>query len=161
MVAATPSDLCDDAVRRGIELLYFGYASMIRGADMRLADDGLGRAHHRALYFIARRPGLSVSHLIRLLGVTKQSLSRVLQELAARGLVETSVGPRDRRQRMLMLTDAGARLEAELFERLRGRVAVAYADAGQQAVDGFWAVLAALIPPEDRALLRDLDARPR
>ena len=158
---ASPLYLRDDELRRGIELLYFGYASMIRGADLRLTEDGLGRAHHRALYFIARRPGLSVSDLIRLLGITKQSLSRVLQELATRGLVETSVGPRDRRQRMLRLTDSGTALETELFGRLRGRVAAAYAAAGQGAVTGFWAVLAALIPPEDRALLRDLDARPR
>jgi len=148
-------------VRRGIELLYFGYAAMIRGADRLLAARGLGRAHHRALYFVARQPGLPVSELLRLLSITKQSLSRVLSDLQRAGLVEARVGETDRRQRLLRLTPAGVALEAELFEALRARVAAAYAEAGQQAVTGFWAVLSGLIAPQDRALLQSLDRAAR
>lgn len=158
---ASPLFLRDAEVRRGIELLYFGYASMIRGADRILAGRGLGRAHHRALYFIARRPGLAVSDLLRLLAITKQSLSRVLADLVRQGLVESRVGEEDRRQRRLRLTEAGVQLEAELFEALRERVAGAYAQAGQEAVSGFWAVLTGLIPPQDRALVLSLDRDPR
>lgn len=154
---ASPLFLRDSEVRRGVELLYFGYASMIRGADRILAARGLGRAHHRALYFIARRPGLAVSDLLRLLAITKQSLSRVLADLVREGLVESRVGEEDRRQRRLRLTGTGAQLEAELFEALRERVAGAYAQAGQDAVSGFWAVLMGLIPPQDRALVLALD----
>ena len=58
---ASPQFLREAEIRRGIELLYFGYGNMIKGADARLAETGLGRAHHRALYFIARRPGMPVS----------------------------------------------------------------------------------------------------
>lgn len=155
--AASPLFLRDSEVRRGVELLYFGYASMIRGADRILAGRGLGRAHHRALYFIARQPGLAVSDLLRLLAITKQSLSRVLADLVREGLVESRVGEQDRRQRLLTLTPAGAALEAELFEALRERVAGAYAQAGQEAVSGFWAVLLGLIPIPDRALVLALD----
>jgi len=156
---ASPLFLREEEVRRGIELLYFGHSHMIRGADRILAGHGLGRAHHRALYFIARRPGLAVSELLRLLAITKQSLARVLAELVARGLVRQEVGPHDRRQRLLFLTDSGRRLEAELFEALRARMAEAYARAGQAAVTGFWTVLMGLIPVEDRALVLSLDAR--
>ena len=158
---ASPLFLREPELRRGIELLYFGYASMIRGADAILADRALGRAHHRALYFISRQPGLAVSDLIRLLAITKQSLSRVLADLVENGLVAQTVGTHDRRQRLLSLTPAGAELEARLFEALRERVAGAYAQAGQQAVSGFWAVLAGLIPPEDRAMVEELDRRSR
>lgn len=147
---ASPLFLRDAELRRGIELLYFGYANLVRGADGRLAGEGLGRAHHRALYFIAQRPGLPVSDLIALLNITKQSLSRVLADLQARGLVETRPGDRDRRQRLLRLTPAGATLETQLFEELRGAMAGAYAAAGQGAVTGFWAVLGGLIPPPNR-----------
>ena len=160
MTDAMPSALFlrESEIRRGVELLYFGYLNMIKGADGLLAGHGLGRAHHRALYFIARRPGLPVSALLRLLNITKQSLSRVLGELQESGLVEQQVGDRDRRQRLLRLTADGAGLERALFEKLRGPVADAYAQAGQQAVAGFWAVLQGLIPPADRPMIRDLQA---
>jgi len=155
---ASPQFLREAEIRRGVELLYFGYGNMIKGADALLAENGLGRAHHRALYFIARRPGLPVSNLLRLLNITKQSLSRVLSELQAAGHVEYEVGKRDRRQRLLRLTPEGAKLEAALFERLRERMTAAYAQAGQQAVTGFWAVLSGLIPPDDRPMIQELQA---
>jgi DNA-binding MarR family transcriptional regulator len=154
--AASPLFLREPEIRRGIELLYFGYSNLTRSADADLAEQGLGRAHHRALYFIARQPDLTVSALLRLLAVTKQSLGRVLNELTARELVETRVGPSDRRQKLLRLTASGTALEAELYEALREQLASAYRHAGQSAVTGFWHVLEGLIPPEDRALAIDL-----
>ena len=153
---ASPLFLREPEVRRGIELLYFGYSHLTRAADEMLARHGLGRAHHRALYFIARKPSLTVGELLRLLAITKQSLNRVLTELTARGLVETRPGTHDRRQKLLTLTDAGAALEAELFDVTRERLAAAYAHAGQDAVTGFWQVLEGLIPADDRALAADL-----
>ncbi len=158
---ASPLFLREPEIRRGIELLYFGYTNMIRGADAILESRGLGRAHHRALYFIARQPGLAVSDLLRLLAITKQSLSRVLADLMSRGLVAQQVGTHDRRQRLLSLTEAGAELEGLLFDAVRERMASAYAQAGQQAVGGFWAVLVGLIPPQDRPMVEELDRRSR
>ena len=153
MAVPTPSALFlrEPEIRRGVELLYFGYSHLTRAIDEGLATEGLGRAHHRALYFIARQPGLTVSQLLGLLAITKQSLGRVLGELAERGLVETRPGDRDRRQRLLRLTPAGAALEGQLFEALRERLGAAYASAGQSAVGGFWAVLEGLIPAAERA----------
>jgi DNA-binding MarR family transcriptional regulator len=153
---ASPLFLREPEIRRGVELLYFGYSNMTRNADALLAQYGLGRAHQRALYFIARQPGLTVGELLRLLAVTKQSLGRVLTELTTRELVASTPGETDRRQKLLRLTDTGAALEAELFDRLRERLSAAYGRAGQEAVTGFWQVLEGLIPPEDRALAMDL-----
>lgn len=156
---ASPLFLRESEIRRGVELLYFGYSHLTRSVDDLLDAQGLGRAHHRALYFIARQPGLTVSALLRLLAITKQSLGRVLNDLTARGLVETRAGEFDRRQKLLRLTEAGAALEAELFDAFRERLGVAYSQAGQAAVTGFWHVLEGLIPPEDRALVIDLSRR--
>ena len=153
---ASPLYLREDEIRRGIELLYFGYASMVRGADAILAGAGFGRAHHRSLYFIARRPGLPVGELLRLLAITKQSLGRVLTELQEKGLVEQSIGTTDRRQRLLRLTPAGVELEAALFAELQAGMAAAYGEAGQNAVTGFWSVLIGLIPQADRSLVESL-----
>jgi DNA-binding MarR family transcriptional regulator len=149
-IPASPLFLREPEIRRGVELLYFGYSHLTRSIDESLADQGLGRAHHRALYFIARKPGLTVSELLNLLAITKQSLGRVLGDLAERGLVETRVGDTDRRQRLLRLTPAGAALEAGLFDALREKLAAAYSSADREAVGGFWAVLEGLIPPHER-----------
>lgn len=148
--AASPLFLREAEVRRGVELLYFGYSHMLRGIDKGLAEQGLGRAHHRSLYFIARNPDITVSDLLRILAITKQSLGRVLNELTERGLIETRPGREDRRQRLMRVTEAGTALEASLFEALRERLSIAYAQAGQNAVTGFWAVLEGLVPPEEK-----------
>lgn len=148
--SASPLFLREAEIRRGVELLYFGYSHMTRTIDERLAAEGLGRAHHRTLYFIARQPDLTVSTLLSLLAITKQSLGRVLGELTARELVEARVGRDDRRQRLLRLTPSGVALETELFEALRARVSAAYVEAGPNAVVGFWQVLEGLIPMPER-----------
>ena len=154
--AASPLFLREVEIRRGVELLYFGYSHLTRTVDDMLDEKGLGRAHHRALYFIARKPDLTVGMLLRLLGITKQSLGRVLTDLNVRMLVETRIGAFDRRQKLLRLTQDGTKFEAELFDALRERLGAAYSHAGQAAVTGFWQVLEGLIPVEDRALAIDL-----
>lgn len=154
--AASPLFLREPELRRGLELLYFGNSHLTRTIDQGLANQGLGRAHHRALYFIARQPDLTVSQLLGLLAITKQSLGRVLNELIERGLVEMRPGDRDRRQRLLRLSEAGRGLENQLFDALRERLSTAYASAGQAAVSGFWAVLEGLIPTEERARIGQL-----
>jgi DNA-binding MarR family transcriptional regulator len=153
---ASPLFLREHEVRRGVELLFFGYTRLTRSIDEGLAEHGLGRAHHRALYFIARQPDLTISELLKILAITKQSLGRVLTDLADRGLVETRTGATDRRQKLLRLTSEGKAFEAQLFDALRNSLASAYAAAGQESVTGFWRVLEGLIPAEDRAMVAAL-----
>ncbi len=154
--SASPLFLREHEVRRGVELLFFGYTRLTRSIDEGLTEHGLGRAHHRALYFIARQPNLTISELLKILAITKQSLGRVLTDLAERGLVETRTGATDRRQKLLRLTADGKAFEAQLFEALRTSLASAYAAAGQESVTGFWRVLEGLIPPEDREMVAAL-----
>jgi DNA-binding MarR family transcriptional regulator len=147
-LSASALFLREPELRRGMELLYFGHAHLTRSVDEGLAAQGLGRAHHRALYFIARKPDLTVSELLSLLTITKQSLGRVINELTERHLVETRPGERDRRQRLLRLTEEGTRMESELFESVRIKMSAAYARAGQTAVAGYWAVLEGMVPED-------------
>jgi DNA-binding MarR family transcriptional regulator len=153
IASASPLFLREPELRRGMELMYFAQSRLANATEARLAELGLGRAHHRAIYFIARHPDLTVSALLGLLGITKQSLGRVLNELVERDLVETRVGERDRRQRLLRLSEAGKALESDLFETVRQIWAAAYARAGQGAVSGFWAVLEGIAPDDVLKLL--------
>ncbi|MEM9778866.1 MAG: helix-turn-helix domain-containing protein, partial [Pseudomonadota bacterium] len=73
--------LTDDQLRQGIELMFFAYRGFTADPDRILEEYAYGRAHHRALHFINRRPGLTVNELLAILGVTKQSLNRVLRQL--------------------------------------------------------------------------------
>lgn len=154
--AASPLFLREHEVRRGVELLFFGYTRLTRSIDEGLAEHGLGRAHHRALYFIARQPDLTISELLKILAITKQSLGRVLTDLGVRGLVEMRAGVIDRRQKLLRLTPEGTAFEARLFDALRASLAAAYAAAGQESVTGFWRVLEGLIPSQDRDMVAAL-----
>jgi DNA-binding MarR family transcriptional regulator len=149
--SASPLFLRESEVRRGMELIYFGHQQLIKSADSMLIEHDLGRAHHRVLYFVARQPDLTVTQLLSLLSITKQSLGRVLTELTDRGLIEMRSGDRDRRQRLLRLSETGRKLESEVFEQVRNQLADAYKMAGQNAVGGFWTVLEGLIPEGERA----------
>ena len=146
--------LTDDQIRRGIEAMFFAYRGFTADPDRILSDRGLGRAHHRALHFIDRSPGTTVNALLTVLGVTKQSLNRVLRALIAQGLVESRVGRRDRRERHLFLTPAGSELEHALSDAQRGRMRAAYRAAGPEAVRGFRQVLEAMMDPELQRLYR-------
>jgi DNA-binding MarR family transcriptional regulator len=152
--------LREEELRLAQDLLFFGYRDFTAGADAMLAELGLGRAHHRVLHFVGRRPGISVGELLGILGVTKQSLGRVLTPLVEGGHVRASAGRSDRRQRLLSLTPKGAELERRLFERQRERVVRAYREAGPAAVDGFRRVMRGLMGPDARAQLERLERAP-
>jgi len=147
---ANPLFLRDDDLRQGIELLFFAYRDFTAKADEMLAQYGFGRAHHRVIYFVGRNPEMTVSDLLDILKITKQSLSRVLGQLVRQGFIVQKPGVTDRRQRLLSLTDLGAELERKLTEEQRALVARAYRAAGAEAVEGFRKVLTGLIDEADR-----------
>jgi DNA-binding MarR family transcriptional regulator len=148
--------LREEELRRGIELMFFAYRDFTGEADSLLAEQNMGRAHHRAIYFIGRNPGITVSELLAILNITKQSLSRVLSALVETGHVEQQTGPEDRRQRLLYLTKTGTELEARLTEVQGRRFARAYREAGMTAVEGFQRVLQGLLDTETRQQAGDI-----
>ena len=148
--------LTDDQLRRGIEAMFFAYRGFTADPDKILSDMEYGRAHHRALHFINRSPGTTVNNLLNILGVTKQSLNRVLRTLIEDGLVESRVGKVDRRERHLHLTEVGRTLEKRLSEAQRGRMRAAYREAGPEAVAGFRRVLEQIMDPEMRKHLQNV-----
>lgn len=142
--------LTDEQLRKGIEAMFFAYRGFTADPDRILEEKTYGRAHHRAIHFISRSPGTTVNNLLSILGVTKQSLNRVLRTLIEDGLVESRVGTKDKRERHLVLTAAGELLEQELSDAQRTRMRAAYREAGPEAVQGFRAVLEAMMDPELR-----------
>ena len=142
--------LTDEQLRKGIEAMFFAYRGFTADPDRILETMHYGRAHHRAIHFIHRSPGTTVSNLLTILGVTKQSLNRVLRSLIDDGLVEARVGKSDKRERNLYLTPKGQDLERQLSDAQRARMRAAYRAAGPAAVQGFRTVLEAMMDPEMR-----------
>jgi DNA-binding MarR family transcriptional regulator len=155
-VAAAGANLVflrEDEIRLAQDLLFFAYRDFTNAADVILEELGFGRAHHRTLHFIGRNPGITVSDLLTILRITKQSLARVLGALMEQGYVAQAQGHADRRQRLLTLTAAGQALERRLFDRQRERLTAAYREAGGTAVDGFRRVMRAIMGQDARDYL--------
>lgn len=104
----------EQELREAIELLFFSYRAFTRGPDTILDKRGLGRVHHRVLYFVGSKPGLSVNELLGVLEISKQALNAPLRQLIGMGLIKNNPSKSDRRVRELRLTAEGKRLEARL-----------------------------------------------
>ena len=149
--------LREEEIRLAQDMMFFALRDLTQSADAILAQYGYGRAHHRTLHWIARRPGLKVGELLGILGITKQSLTRVLGPLIRQGFVQQVPGEVDRRQRLLSLTAEGAALERKLFEAQRECFIKAYREAGGPAVEGFRRVLRGMTSQQGRDYIDSLD----
>lgn len=147
---ANPLFLREEELRQGIELLFFAYRDFTAEPDSMLAELGMGRAHHRVIYFVGRHPGITVTDLLRILKITKQSLSRVLSQLIREAYIEQRKGRTDRRQKPLHLTAKGVALEQALTASQLTRIAGAYKAASAEAVEGFCKVLLGMIDESDQ-----------
>jgi DNA-binding MarR family transcriptional regulator len=133
-----------------IELLFFAYREFTAEPDSVLAEFGFGRAHHRVLHFVHRRPGLRVADLLDILRITKQSLARVLKQLVDRGFIVQRAGASDRRERHLYLTPAGTQLADKLVRLQMARIEGALAEVGPDAAPLARAFLLGMIDGQDR-----------
>ena len=148
--AAEFSPASDPHLISFVELMFFAYRDFTREADAILAAYRLGRAHHRVLHFVNRHAGLRVADLLDILKITKQSLARVLKQLVDEGWISQRCGERDRRQRLLFVTEKGARLAAHLDGVQSRRVARALAAAGREEEEAIARFLFAVIAAEER-----------
>lgn len=137
-----------------VELFFFAYRDFTGEADAVLEAYGLGRAHHRVLHFVNRRPGIRVADLLEILKITKQSLGRVLRELVQDGWIEQATGADDRRERHLTLTERGRQLAAQLAGLQARRIEAALKDVEGHGVtaarDAIRLFLSAMIAANER-----------
>jgi DNA-binding MarR family transcriptional regulator len=141
---------------RIIELFFFAYRDFTSDPDQILDTYGFGRAHHRVVHFVNRRPGLTVAELLDVLQITKQSLARVLKQLIDTGYIVQIQGLRDRRQRELYPTAQGRDLALALARPQSRRIAEALDACGpdqRAAIEGF---LRGMVKPELRVQVDEL-----
>lgn len=126
----------EEKLREAIELFYFAYRAFTDGPDHILEERGLGRVHHRILYFVGRNPQTTVNALLEILDVSKQALHAPLRQLVEERLIVMQADGMDRRYKRLTLTRDGKKLEARLTGaqmKLLGTVFDATGDRTQAA----------------------------
>ncbi|EKF43569.1 MarR family winged helix-turn-helix transcriptional regulator [Nitratireductor indicus] len=152
----TPLTLEDGVDFAIIEHLFFAYRDFTADPDAILERYGFGRAHHRVLHFVNRRPGLTVAELLDVLRITKQSLARVLKQLVDSGYIVQLQGPRDRRQRELYPTRKGRDLARDLSLPQSRRIHAALQEAQLKDSALIERFLRAMVNPELRAQMDKL-----
>lgn len=139
-----------------VELFFFAYRDFIADADGMLEQYGFGRAHHRILHFVNRRPGMVVAELLEILRITKQSLGPALRQLIESGHLVQVAGPEDRRQRLLYPTQKGRNLSVELTHMQSRRIKSAIENLQNRDRESIKDFLFGMIEPEERDLVEGL-----
>jgi len=143
-----PSAPSDAQLRQAIEYLYYAYRSFTERPDKILDKRGLGRVHHRILYFVGRNPGTTVNALLSTLQVSKQALNAPLRQLLAMQLISAQTAAHDGRVRHLSLTRSGAKLEAQLSGTQMAQLRQAFDAAGPEARVAWELVMRRVIAPD-------------
>ena len=127
-----------------IELFYFAYRAFTAQPDRILEQRGLGRVHHRILYFVGRYPAITVKALLEVLGVSKQALNAPLRQLIEMKLIDIHVAEHDRRVKQLSLTPSGKQLETQLTGTQMKHLGAVFSDLGSEAENAWRSVMLAI-----------------
>src|SRR5262245_6823586 len=102
-----------------LEVFRFNGA-LIAAGDNLVADLGLTSARWQVLGAIALAPAAeTVARLARSMGLHRQGVQRIVNELAAEGIVALEDNPHHRRAKLVRLTKPGERLYREAGQRQR------------------------------------------
>ena len=132
-------------IRKAIELFFFAYRDFTGEADAILAKYGFGRAHHRAIYFIGRRPGIAVHQLLTILKITKQSINRVIRDLLKTKMIKQLKDDTDTRKKRLFLDKDGKIFFDTVYKKQKRRIFNALKSSEPESVIKFKEVLKKII----------------
>ena len=152
----SPFFLNDKEIRKIIELVFFSYRDFTAGPDQILEKLNFGRAHHRVIYFVGKKEQITIKELLGVLKITKQSLSRVLNQLVKEGFIVVSTGL-DKRTKNLSLTSRGIDLENELSTIQIQKIKKVINNFDQKNIDGFKKILYEMIEFDNKKVFQNLN----
>ena len=145
----TPLYLNEIEIRKAIELIFFSYRDFTAGPDKILEKINFGRAHHRGVYFVGKKKKITIKELLSILQITKQSLSRVLNQLVKEKFISVSIGI-DKRTKNLSLTKKGEDLEKELSIIQINKIRNVLKQFNEKDINGFKKILYAMIEEKNK-----------
>ena len=152
----SPFFLSDKEIRKVIELIFFSYRDFTAGPDKILERLKFGRAHHRVVYFVGKKNNITIKDLLGVLKITKQSLSRVLNQLVKEGYILVSTGE-DKRTKKLLLTKKGLQLEQELSEIQISKIKKVIKKFNEDDIGGFKKILFEMIETDHKKTFKGLN----
>tara|TARA_B100000959_G_C14725336_1_gene518665 strand:+ start:22 stop:507 length:486 start_codon:yes stop_codon:yes gene_type:complete len=152
----SPFFLNDKEIKKVIELIFFSYRDFTAGPDKILEKLSFGRAHHRAIYFVGKKNNITIKELLGVLKITKQSLSRVLNQLVKEGFIVVSTGL-DKRTKTLSLTNNGKNLENELSTIQINKIKKVINNFNHEDINGFKKILYEMIEADNKKTFQDLN----
>ena len=152
----SPFFLNDKEIRKIIELVFFSYRDFTAGPDQILEKLNFGRAHHRVIYFVGKKDKITIKELLGVLKITKQSLSRVLNQLVKEGFIVVSTGL-DKRTKNLSLTSSGLSLENKLSTIQIQKIKKVINNFNQEDIDGFKKILYEMIEIDNKKTFQHLN----
>ena len=152
----SPFYLKDEEIRKVIEIIFFSYRDFTEGPDKILEKLNFGRAHHRVIYFVGKKKNITIKDLLKVLKITKQSLSRVLNQLVKEGYILVSTG-QDKRTKTLILTDDGYNLENRLSLIQTDKIKTTLRNFNQEAINNFKNILFEMIETDNKKIFKQLN----
>ena len=152
----SPFFLNDKEIRKIIELVFFSYRDFTAGPDQILEKLNFGRAHHRVIYFVGKKDKITIKELLGVLKITKQSLSRVLNQLVKEGFIVVSTGL-DKRTKNLSLTSSGLSLENKLSTIQIQKIKKVINNFNKEDIDGFKKILYEMIEIDNKKSFQNLN----
>jgi DNA-binding MarR family transcriptional regulator len=151
-----PLFLNEKEIKKLMELLFFSYREFISGPDKILEKIQFGRAHHRIIYFVGKKKEITIKELLQILRITKQSLSRVLNQLVKKDYIYVTVGS-DKRTKKLFLTSKGIILEKELSTIQITKIRNILKKANENDINGFKKILYSMVDAEGQKIFNILN----
>ena len=145
----SPIYLSEKEIKKIIELMFFAYRDFTSGPDQLLSKIKFGRAHHRIIYFVGKKEEITIKELLSILQITKQSLSRVLNQLVKQKYIKIATGL-DKRTKTLKLTNKGKLLEENLSNIQIKKIRKVIKNANEDNINGFKMLLFDMIDEKNK-----------
>jgi len=152
----TPLYLSNIEIKKIIELLFFSYREFTLGPDEILNKLSFGRAHHRIIYFVGKQKTITIKDLLTILKITKQSLSRVLNQLVKEKYIIVATGE-DKRTKNLSLTKLGIDLENQLSKIQINNIKNIFRKFDESDINGFKKILYAMINDGNKKIFNEIN----
>jgi DNA-binding MarR family transcriptional regulator len=152
----TPLYLSNIEIKKIIELLFFSYREFTLGPDEILNKLSFGRAHHRIIYFVGKQKTITIKDLLTILKITKQSLSRVLNQLVKEKYIIVATGE-DKRTKNLSLTKLGIDLENQLSKIQTNNIKNIFRKFDESDINGFKKILYAMIDDKNKKIFNEIN----
>ena len=152
----SPLFLNEKEIRKIIELMFFSYRDFTSGPDKVLEKIRFGRAHHRVIYFVGKQENLTIKELLSILQITKQSLSRVLNQLVKERYIILTIGD-DKRTKKLSLSKKGQELEKKLTNIQITKIYNVIKKFSEDDINGFKKILYSMIEDNNQKIFDEIN----